>query len=219
MRRFAREHLVEHRAERVDVAARVELALTAGLLRTHILRRAEGESRLGQPVGRTLRHRERDAEIRHHRLALVQENVFGLHVAVNHPMAMGIIERARDLLRDVERDVERELLLAVQLLPQRLAADIGDDVEQKSARHARVDQREDVGMIEAGGDRDLTQESIGAERGGDLRSQHLEGDRPIVLQVMREIDGRHAAAPQLPLDAVSAREGVGHCGAVVAHGR
>ena len=45
------------------------------------------------------------------------------------------------------------------------------------------------------------EEPLGAERGGQLRAQHLEGDRPVVPEVVGEVDRGHAAAAQLALDA------------------
>ena len=48
-RRLAGQHLVEHRAERVDVGPRVEIVLAGGLLGAHVLRRAETHAGLGEP--------------------------------------------------------------------------------------------------------------------------------------------------------------------------
>ena len=39
---------------------------------------------------------------------------------------------------------------------------------------------------------------------GELGMQHLEGDVAVVLEVVGEVDRGHAAAPELPLDAVTA---------------
>ena len=43
----------------------------------------------------------------------------------------------------------------------------------------------------------------GADDGGELGAEHLEGDLPVVLEVVGEVDGRHAALAQLALDAVA----------------
>jgi hypothetical protein len=59
---------------------------------------------------------------------------------------------------------------------------------------------------------DLGQEPLGADHRGQLGTEHLDGDLAIVLQVLGEIDGRHAALTELPLDAVAVGERVGECG-------
>ena len=61
-------------------------------------------------------------------------------------------------------------------------------------------------MVEAGGNRDLAQEPLRAQRGRDLGPQHLQRDGPIVLLIVGEIHRRHAAAAELALDAVPARQ-------------
>ena len=61
-------------------------------------------------------------------------------------------------------------------------------------------------MLEAGGEADLPLEPLGAERGGELRQQHLERDRAVVLEVAREVDHRHAPAPELALEGVAVGE-------------
>src|SRR3990172_1023114 len=68
-------------------------------------------------------------------------------------------------------------------------------------------QREDVGMVELRGDRDLAQEPVGAEGGRELWLEDLEGDSALVLEVLSEINGRHPARPEFPLDRVAIGEG------------
>lgn len=63
-------------------------------------------------------------------------------------------------------------------------------------------------MIQACRELYLAEETIGAERTGELRVQDLEGDSAIMLGVLREVDGRHASAPELAIDAVQAAEGI-----------
>ena len=71
-------------------------------------------------------------------------------------------------------------------------------------------------MLQAGGDPDLLEESLRSERGGELGAQDLERDGPIVPEVAGEIDGGHAAASELALDAIAigqgGREEVGRLG-------
>jgi hypothetical protein len=64
---------------------------------------------------------------------------------------------------------------------------------------------------------DLTHEALATERSRDVRPHHLDRHRPVVLEVLGEIDGGHGARPELALDAVAvgesrgqALQGVGH---------
>jgi hypothetical protein len=76
---------------------------------------------------------------------------------------------------------------------------------------------EDVGMLEAGSVADLPLEALGPERRSELRVQDLERDRTVVLEVVSEVDGRHAAAPELPLESVAVTQSVGEDGSRVRH--
>jgi hypothetical protein len=58
-------------------------------------------------------------------------------------------------------------------------------------------------VLQVGGDLDLVQEPLGAEDGRKLRVENLDGDLAIVLQVVGEVDRRHAAAAELALDAIA----------------
>ena len=82
------------------------------------------------------------------------------------------------------------------------------DVIEEPCGFSGVDERDDMGMGETGGDADLTQKSLGAQRGGDLRPQYLDRDFAAVLFFFGEIDRRHATAAQLALDGVA----IGECG-------
>ena len=58
-------------------------------------------------------------------------------------------------------------------------------------------------MLQARGGLDLDHEPLGAEDGGELRLQYFEGDLAIVLEVVREVDGRHAAGAELSRERVT----------------
>jgi len=70
-------------------------------------------------------------------------------------------------------------------------------------------------MLETRGGLDLYDEAVGAEDGGELGLQHLERDPAVVLEVLGEVNGGHAAGAELALDAVAALEGrvqtIGDC--------
>ena len=64
-------------------------------------------------------------------------------------------------------------------------------------------------MLEAGGGLDFGEEALGAEDGAELGVQDLDGDLAVVLEVLGEVDGGHAALAELTLDAVAIGEGDG----------
>ena len=79
--------------------------------------------------------------------------------------------------------------------------------QSRPAGVARVEHGEDVRVLQPCGQLDLAQEPLGAERGRQLRVQHLERHRAVVAEVGREIDRGHAAAAELALERVSVGQG------------
>ncbi len=183
------------------------------------MRGAEAHPGLGhaRPALRA-RGRERDAEIGHHRSAVVQQDVLGLDVAVDDAVAVGVVERVRDLAGDPNGLVHRELLLAREPSAKALALDVRHDIENEAVGLARVEQSEDVGVLQVGGGLDLGEEPLGAEDRGQLGAEHLERDLAVVAEVVGEVDGGHAALAQLALEAVAVGEGRREARCVGAHG-
>ena len=62
-------------------------------------------------------------------------------------------------------------------------------------------------MLELGGELDFAVEPLGADRGAEFGVEHLDRDLAVVLDVLRQEDGRHAARPELALDAVPVGNG------------
>ena len=122
-------------------------------------------------------------------------------------MAVGVVERVGDLAGDPYGLVHRELLLARQPDAEALALDVRHDVEDEAVGLARVEQRQNVGVLEVGGGLDLGQEPLGAEDGGQLGTEHLERHLAVVAHVVGEIDGGHAALAHLALEAVAVGQG------------
>jgi hypothetical protein len=67
---------------------------------------------------------------------------------------------------------------------------------------ARVEHREDMGVLQSCGEADLAEETLGAGH-PELRAEHLQGDESFVSKVADEVDGRHAPAPELALECVA----------------
>jgi hypothetical protein len=74
-------------------------------------------------------------------------------------------------------------------------------------RFAGIDERHNVGVLQVGSEPDLAEKALASNPGGELGPEQLDRDGAVMLQVAGEIDGRHAAAAELPLDAVAVGEG------------
>ena len=79
-------------------------------------------------------------------------------------------------------------------------------VVEEAVGLARIDQGQDVGVLELRREANFTQEPISAQDGSELGTQHLERDRAVVLPVAGEIDRRHPAVAELALDRVAVGE-------------
>ncbi len=122
-------------------------------------------------------------------------------------LPMRVVEGRGDLPGYLQRFVQGELLLALELIAQRLALDVGHDVIEEAFGLPGVVERQNVGVTELRGDPDLAQEPLGPEYRRQLGAQNLHGDRTLVLEVPSEINGGHPAATELALDRVPIGEG------------
>ena len=147
----------------------------------------------------------------------MEQDVLGLDVAVDHAVAVGVAQGAGDLGRDPDDVGDRKLLLAPEPVAQRFALDERHHVVRSAADLARVDEPEDVGVLQVGDGLDLAEEPLGADDGREVGAEHLDGDLALVAEVVGEVDRGHAALAELALDAVAvgengaeALDGVGH---------
>ncbi len=112
--------------------------------------------------------------------------------------------------RQLEQTVERQAAMRNQH-GQRLAL---DDLHRQEVRGPgkldRVDG-DDVGVVEGGDGLRLALEALAAfVIHAERRRQHLERDLTVQLLVLGGIDLAHAAAAELPYDAVMAEGGADH---------
>ena len=82
-------------------------------------------------------HGQGDAEVGDQRAAVVQQDVLGLDVAVDHAMPVGVVEGAGDLGREADGVGDRQLFLALQPVAQRFALDERHDVVRRAVRPRR----------------------------------------------------------------------------------
>ncbi len=91
----------------------------------------------------------------------------------------------------------------------RCAWPAGHDVVEEAVGLTGFEQRQDMGVIEPGGDLDLAQETLPTEDSSQLRAKDFDRDRPVMLDVLGEVDRRHATGTEFPLDGVAVGEGGG----------
>ena len=114
--------------------------------------------------------------------------------------------------------VDGELPFAIDPVPQRLALDVGHDVEEEAVRLARIEEGQDVGMLQVGRGLDLRQEALRAHDGGQLGLEDLERDLAVVLQIAGQIHEGHPALPQLSLEGVAAGQRFAETRGQIEHG-
>jgi hypothetical protein len=100
----------------------------------------------------------------------------GLDVAVDHVVLVRVLQGVGHLPGDANRLRHRYPALALQSRFQRAALDERRHVVQQAPHCARNVERQDMGMAQPGGDANLLQESLGADRRGELGPQEFDSD-------------------------------------------
>jgi len=217
VRRVPREHLVQHARQRVHVRASGEILVRRRLLRAHVVRGPQAHPRFGHPPPRRGAHRQRDPEVRHHRAAVVQQDVLRLDVPVDHPVPVRVVQRVRHLPGDAHSLLHPQLCLPVQLVAERLAFDVRHHVEQEAVGGPRVEERKNMRVLKLRGCGDLLHEALGAQDGSQLGLQDLDGHLPVVAEIFREVDRGHAALAELGVHRVPPPEGGVEAGDAIRH--
>jgi hypothetical protein len=78
---------------------------------------------------------------------------------------------------------------------------------------------QDMGMLKPRREPDLSEETLGPERGHQFRAQHLERNRPVVSENVGQKHRGHATPSQLALEPVSVRQAGLELLAEVCHSR
>jgi len=132
-----------------------------------------------------------------------QQDVGRLDVAVHDALAVRVVERVGHLARDAERLAAGYLMVAHQPVPQRLARHERHHVEQQPVGLAGIVDRQDVRVLQPGGDFDLAQEPLGADGRRQLGAEQLDGHAPPVLAVEGAVHDGHATVTHFRLDLVA----------------
>jgi hypothetical protein len=203
-RRAPRDALVEHRAERVDVDARLDGA-PADLLGAQIRHGADERAGAREPLLRRA-HREaevRDADAQRVRGIARDHDVLGLHVAVDDAERVGVVERLGHLHAEVHELAELERARS-EHVPEVRARDERHHEEETVLVIAEIVDGDDARVIHLRDDARLPEEALLAI--GRDRADDLDRDLAIKERIARQIDDAHAAAAELLGHLVPVRE-------------
>ena len=192
------------------LGAGVDRPLTGfGLLRTHVRRRADREPPVGEHLGALRITELRNTEIRQHGVAISEQNVSRLDVAVHKAAAVHVVEPRSRLPRQCGATPRRSGVPLREPLPKRPAGNVRDDEIEKPLTLARINQRDNVWVRQFGRNVDLAEEPSASTGGCKRRLKYLDRDPPAMPRIHGQIHDSRAATAQLALNAVAGPGGPG----------
>jgi hypothetical protein len=126
-----------------------------------------------------------------------QQHVFGFHVAVDDALTVCVVEGPRELLHHPARVAQGQRALADQSGAERFTRDERHHEVEQPAGFTRIEEGQDVRVVEACEDLDFAIEAVDADRGRHFRAHHLDRDVARVPDVTRAIDDRHGALAEV----------------------
>jgi hypothetical protein len=194
------QHLESDASESVLIARPVNLA-TEALLRRHIGRRPDRHACHGESFGLG---DLRDPKIGHDRPSLfIDHDVPRLHISVNDPLSVGVTEGATDLAEEGLHHGNREWTQLLDDGIERGPLDQLHHEEEHPLHFANRIDRDDIGVAQGSGGARLALEALHHALAIDQpRSHDLDRHFAVERQIMRQIDGRHAALAELPRDVI-----------------
>jgi hypothetical protein len=117
-----------------------------------------------------------DAEVSEECVSVLEKDVLRLDVAVDHACAVRAREGIGCLGEDPDCGPDGECWLALESLAERFTFDVGRDVVKDALPRAGGEDREDVRVLEMGGERNLALEPGRAHLARQLRRQHFHHD-------------------------------------------
>ena len=203
--RLPGQALVEDAAERVEVGPRLHV-VARDLLGRDVLERADDVSGRGDAAERARALGQ--PEVGEVAVLLAaghgDEDVRGLDVPMHEALLVGGVQGLRDLLEQVDRAAGIERAAFAQELREVGPLDVAHGEEEGAVLVSRLEDRDDVRVVEGGGDPRLAEEAL-AEAAvlGELGRDHLERDLAPERQLLGAVNRTHAPAADERLDLVA----------------
>ena len=132
------------------------------------------------------------------------QDVAGLDVAVHQTRGVHGVEGVGHRFQQGAQRLDVEPTVALEHRAEVFAVDEAHRQVEHAVRVARVVDRDDVRVLQAGRDGGLPLEAVAVLAvGGERRGEHLQGDRAAQLQVAGAVDDAHAAFADERVDAVA----------------
>jgi hypothetical protein len=211
------QHLERHHRCRIEIRSRVHAPVSQRLLRRHVRRRTDRDTRTGQTMlPGPLRHGACDAKVSHHRVSRRKQNIFGFDVAMHHLPTVRVFKGLENLAPETYRVTNREWPFALKPLAQRFPFDQRHRVPDQPVSGSGTVHRHDVRVLKSRDQMHFLPESRGFNLGGQFRRQNLDHNPPPEPQFLGFEHATHPTAANLADDPIAATKRRFEC---LAHAR
>ena len=97
----------------------------------------------------------------------------------------------------MNRFIDRKTLVAVEPLSQRFALNVGHHVVEETLGLPGIVKRQNVRVIQSCRELYFAKKPVRAEGRREVRVEHFESDKPLVLAILRQVHRGHSATAQL----------------------
>src|SRR4029079_15262942 len=143
-----------------------------------------------------------NAEVGYERVMPGEKNVLRFDIAVRHSARVRVLEGVGDVAQEANRLADRQLPGAGKARTERFTLDEGHCVEQQPLAGAGGENRNDVRMLEPGGELDLAAESLDVDSRAEVRRQNLDDDVAPERVLPGDEHPRHSSGRELTGDGV-----------------
>ena len=206
--RLPRDHLVGNAAERVEIDPVVEPCICGGLLGRHVERCSNHNSQVGprRRNGHCMRSQQGlgDSKIRNGGGIAGEQDVVWLDVPVHDTFGVRELQRARDVSENADRYGNRHGARTHEMHPERLPFDERHRVVGQPFRLSGREHRQDVWVLQLGGEQYLVLETLKIHAGREIGRKHFHHDTTTERALLRQKHATHSTAAEFAFYAIGA---------------